>query len=229
MLLQQADAGNAGRPGILPNVVLDGGNIQGDGSLRIDGSSERIIWQGNQYHDFTLYSQDSDGGGETIYALERFKADAVVFSELDNPRFDTASIEDFGDVSESSHEEKAQHIRAKYDAYLARMKLLKDEAANDGYVLNLASEIDFRQFIKSVPEVRRGNLVLMDNGNLRAVWKDKQGTRLGLQFLGGSMVQYVIFKQRKQGQQISRVAGRDSLEEIKRQIDVFELHSLLKE
>ena len=67
----------------------------------------------------------------------------------------------------------------------------------------------------------------MDNGNLRAIWKDEQGTRLGLQFLGDGMVQFVIFKRRKQGQPISRVSGRDSLEGLKWVIVTYELHSLL--
>ena len=75
--------------------------------------------------------------------------------------------------------------------------------------------------------MRRGNLVLMDNGNLRAVWRDGQGTHLGLQFLGSGMAQYVIFKQRKATGPISRVTGRDTFGGLKRQIDAFELHSLL--
>ena len=123
---------------------------------------------------------------------------------------------------------EADHPRIKYDAYMSRMRLLQDEAVHDGYVLNLASEIDFRQFVWSAPDIRKGNLVLMDNGNLRAIWKDDQA-RLGLQFLGGRMVQYVIFKRRKQGHPISRVTGRDSLEGLKRQIDAFELYTLLYE
>ena len=69
----------------------------------------------------------------------------------------------------------------------------------------------------------------MDNGNLRAIWKDEHGARLGLQFLGGRMVQYVIFKRRKKEQPVSRVTGRDSLEGFERQIHAFELHSLLYE
>ncbi len=121
----------------------------------------------------------------------------------------------------------ARHARAKHDSYLERMKLLQEEARHDGYTLNFASEIDFRQFIESAPNMRRGNLVLMDNGNLRAIWKDERGTHLGLQFLGGRMVQYVIFKQREQGPRISRVTGRDTLEGIEQQIGAFELHSLV--
>ena len=110
---------------------------------------------------------------------------------------------------------------------MSRLKFLQDEAILDGYVLSTTSEIDFWEFVRSAPNVRRGNLVLMDNGNLRAIWKDNQGTRIGLQFLGDGLVQFVIFKRRKQGQPISRVSGRDSLEGLRRQIVAFELDSLL--
>ena len=92
-------------------------------------------------------------------------------------------------------------------AYDTRIKYLRELAVEDGYSLNLASEIDFRQFIRSAPEIRRGNLVLMDNGNLRAIWKDDKGNHLGLQFLGGRMVQYVVFKHRGEDLPFSRVAG----------------------
>lgn len=228
-MLEQANAGHAGKPGILPDARFNFDSIRRVISFRSDTSSKGNIWQQNQHPGLTLESQDSDGNEEIVCALEKFNAKAVALNGPSKPRFDAASFEDSGGGSDSSAKEEVHCLRAKFDAYLARMKLLKDEAVHDGYTLNLASEVDFRQFIQSEPEVRRGNLVLMDNGNLRAIWKDGQGTHLGLQFLGGEMVQYVIFKQRKQGQQISRVAGRDSLEGIKQQIDAFGLHSLLKE
>ena len=69
----------------------------------------------------------------------------------------------------------------------------------------------------------------MDNGNLRAIWKDGEGSRLGLQFLGGGMVQYVVFKRRSAKQQVSRVAGRDTFKGILRQVEAFDLGSLLHE
>ena len=120
-------------------------------------------------------------------------------------------------------------IDSALDAYNSRIAYLRDEATHDGYGLNKRSEDDFKQFVRSRPYMRKGNLVLMDNGNLRAIWKDQQSGRLGLQFLGGNMVQYVIFRRRQADQAISRVAGRDSLEGIERQIDAFQLHSLLGE
>ena len=106
-------------------------------------------------------------------------------------------------------------------------KALRADAAQDVYGLNLASERDFGHFIRSEPFIRKGNLVLMDNGNLRAVWKGEDGTHIGLQFLGGRMVQYVIFKRRSATEAVSRVAGRDSFEGVKRQIQAFDLQSLI--
>ncbi|MDE0154403.1 MAG: hypothetical protein OXI88_18890 [Gammaproteobacteria bacterium] len=226
MSMVRAGAGHAGRPGVLPTAMLNIDNVRGDGSFRIDDSSQKIIWQQNQYPGFSLNNQGNDWVEKTVRALEQFNAQAVALNGPAKPAFTVANPEASGGESDSIAQDR---LRAKHDAYLARMKLLKDEAVHDGYTLNLASELDFRQFIQSEPEVRRGNLVLMDNGNLRAIWKDGQGTHLGLQFLGDRMIQYVIFKRRKQGQQISRVAGRDSVEGIKQQIDAFGLHSLLNE
>ncbi|WP_446831004.1 hypothetical protein [Candidatus Foliamicus sp.] len=114
-------------------------------------------------------------------------------------------------------------------AYAARIGALRHAAEQDGYSLNPASENYFWRFVKSKPQFRRGNVVLMDNGNLRVVWKDGQGTHLGLQFLDSEMVQYVIFKRRSREQQISRVAGRDNFEGVRRQIRAFNLDSLLSE
>ncbi len=117
--------------------------------------------------------------------------------------------------------------RTTFQAYWTRIGALRVDAAQDGYILSPDSEFDFWRFVDSEPHWRKGNLVLLDNGNLRAVWKDDQGTRFGLQFLGDGVVQYVIFKQRKAGQPTSRVTGRDTFEGLKRQIDAFELGSLL--
>lgn len=121
--------------------------------------------------------------------------------------------------------EKTKRVLVDLQAYKVRIEELRADAAQDGYGLNAASERDFWHFIRSEPFIRKGNLVLMDNGNLRAVWKDEHGTHIGLQFLGGRSVQYVIFKRRAAAIEISRVAGRDSLEGVKRQFAAFELRS----
>ena len=109
------------------------------------------------------------------------------------------------------------------------MEFLQDEALHEGLVINWASRDNFEAFIRQRPGMRKGDLVLMDNGNLRATWKDDHEALLGLQFLGGMMVQFVIFKRRDIGQPVSRVAGRDDFKGLDRQIVAFELSSLLYE
>ena len=159
--------------------------------------------------------------------MESFNADMVAADQATNQAMDAANLDSIGSELDVETDEETQSARIRYDSYVPRLKYLRDEAVHDGCVLNSASEIDFRDFVRSAPDIRKGNLVLMDNGNLRAIWKDENGTRLGLQFLGGRMVQFVIFKRRKQGQPISRVSGRDSLRGLERQIVAFELNSLL--
>lgn len=111
--------------------------------------------------------------------------------------------------------------------YRNRIAELREYGVEDGVIVNPASEKDFWAFVKSLPTARPGSLVLMDNGNLRAVWKGERGSHLGLQFLGRRMVEYVIFKRRPRASKVSRVAGADTFDGIKRQIDAFELSALL--
>ncbi len=117
--------------------------------------------------------------------------------------------------------------RHKYEDYRPRIEYLQKAVEQEGYKLNRESEKDFEKFVRSHPGLREGELVLIDNGNLRAVWEDGLDTFLGLQFLGSNMVQFAIFKPRRAGQSISRIAGRDVLEMIDLQIAAFELEKLL--
>ncbi len=169
------------------------------------------VKKGSQNVGFTFFSQD-DSKEKLSQRLKKICDELVALGARKNQTSLVENIEDSTD---------------KLRSYISRMHLLKNAAENDGYSLNLASEIDFQLFICSETNIRKGDLILMDNGNLRVTWKDNRGTHLGLQFLGGGMVQYVIFKQREQGQPISRVTGRDSLEGLKRQINAFELYTLL--
>lgn len=122
--------------------------------------------------------------------------------------------------------QKAKAAKVVYQAYSVRIDALKSAAALDGFSLNKASERDFWSFIKFSPFIKKGSLVLMDNGNLRATWKDGEGNHIGLQFLGNRLIQYVIFK-RRAGGHISRVAGCDMQKGVERQIQTFDLKLLM--
>ena len=116
-----------------------------------------------------------------------------------------------------------------FDSYISRIDFLREEALQEGFMLREASEIDFRRFVFSYPNFRKGSLILTDSGNIRAIWKGSKGSHFGLQFLGDGMAQYVMFHQRENEKEVSRVSGRDSIQGIVRQIDAFDLAVLLVE
>ena len=120
-----------------------------------------------------------------------------------------------------------QRYRDTASAYKDRIRLLKEQADLDGYSLSQPSKAAFLEFIERNPQVKRGRLVLMENGNLRAVWKGDNGAHIGLQFRDRQSIQYVIFKQRKPSAPVSRVSGSDTMEGISRQIEAFDLGNVL--
>ena len=124
-------------------------------------------------------------------------------------------------------EEKGSDAQQVRQAYKARIDTLRSAAALDGIDVNEASERDFWSFIGSSRFSRRASLALMDNGNLRAVWKGEDASHLGLHFLGEQQIQYVIFKRRSGSRRVSRTAGIDTFGGVKKQIGAFDLMSLV--
>ena len=120
-----------------------------------------------------------------------------------------------------------QRLQDTINAYRNRVQLLSRLGIAEGIELYSPSEEDFYSFVKSAPFSRRASLVLIDNGNLRAVWRNDDGSHVGIQFRGGQNASYVIFKRRSSASGISRVAGTDTLDGVKRQIRAFGLEALL--
>ena len=92
--------------------------------------------------------------------------------------------------------------------YNDRLRILREQAALDGFFINHDSLEGFKDFFKNNPLVRRGRLVLLENGNLRAVWKGENEAHVGLQFLSKWTVQYVIFARRQPSVITSRVTWK---------------------
>ena len=115
---------------------------------------------------------------------------------------------------------KAEQVRW---SYVNRIEYLCELAEDDEECagLNESSNNDFWWFIESLSSTNEAELVLLDNGNLRAVWTESDGTHLGVQFLGDMTVEYVIFKRRPNSKQVSRVGGIDTFEGLRRQVEMF--------
>lgn len=108
-----------------------------------------------------------------------------------------------------------------------RIEDLKAIAADEGIDVSTDSERDLRLFLSSLAFMRRPCVVLLDNGNFRAMWKNTDCEQIGLQFQGGGQVQFVLFALRLPERFMARSTGRDTLECVQRQIDAHDLRRLL--
>lgn len=100
-----------------------------------------------------------------------------------------------------------------------RIELLKEIGEEEEIAYNPNSEQDLWRFLKRLSFIRSPKLFLLDNGNLRAVWKGDGGKHIGLQFLGGEQIQFVIFSRRGEHNNMARIRGRDDFAGITRQLD----------
>ena len=123
----------------------------------------------------------------------------------------------------------ATNIIDALQPYSDRLSELEEYARADGYSLDIGSKATFAKFLELLSNVRRPRLILMENGNLRAMWRRQEDFQIGLQFLDNNQVQFVIFRPRADSDEISRAYGRDSLEGIARLIKAFDLWDLVIE
>jgi hypothetical protein len=68
----------------------------------------------------------------------------------------------------------------------------------------------------------------MDNGNLRAVWRNAAGEQVALEFRGYRQVYFVFFARRSEGPPMARSVGEDSVARIGEKIAGDNLTGLLR-
>ena len=112
-------------------------------------------------------------------------------------------------------------------AYDDRISVLEEQASVEGYFLNSRSREIFLDFFKNNPLIQLGHLFLLENGNLRAVWKGADASHVGLQFLDNGLIQYVLSKQRHADLPVSRAYGRDTPSGVIGQISALQLDQVL--
>ena len=110
-------------------------------------------------------------------------------------------------------------------AYEARIEALRGYAAEDDDIeeVNEDSINDFWAFMRATGFERQAGLVLLDSGDLRAVWRENDGHDIGLRFLGNQQVMHVIFKRGAGGQFAERAVGTDSFDGVLKQIKDLDL------
>ena len=127
-------------------------------------------------------------------------------------------------ASETQLLDPASSDRAAYQRRIAQLRSFAEE---DGIELSARSEGDFFDFACTEPRTRAASLVLLDNGNLRAVWRAGQ-REVGVQFYGGGSVQYLISREGDDGK-ITHRARRGTFGEFLTALEGAGLGGLLYE
>lgn len=112
--------------------------------------------------------------------------------------------------------------------YKARIEQLDGYLKEDELALDPNSESDFWSLMESMLFTRKAGLVLLEDGTLRAIWKDDRGNRLALLFHGNKTVQYVVFV-RRSDTTISRQAGTIALDKTQALIEQYGLTALVQQ
>jgi hypothetical protein len=99
-----------------------------------------------------------------------------------------------------------------------RLRDLRIEAElNDEPFSDLSAD-DLRSFLASLKLTRRPSIFLLDNGNLRILWRNDAKEQVGIQFLGIGVVQFVMFVLRRDPALMMREAGVDVLSAMRPKI-----------
>lgn len=109
--------------------------------------------------------------------------------------------------------------------YESRIDELRGFAEDDEDIgeINEASVSDFWSFMERTGFSRQSRLALLDNGNMRAVWREKGGHNVGLEFQGNQSALYVIFKRYSDGRPTARLADIGSFDDVVGKLEDLDL------
>ena len=105
--------------------------------------------------------------------------------------------------------------------YFSRIQELRSFGEEEDITVSRDSESDFWRFVFQFPSEQPGNLMLLQDGHLRWIWKGDGLTHVGIRFIGHGRGWYVIFKRRPGEFHVSRVSGEDNLEGVVQQVRSF--------
>jgi hypothetical protein len=108
-----------------------------------------------------------------------------------------------------------------------RLRELHVDALLTGEPFCEGSLADFHVFVDPLRLAIRPSIFLLDNGNLRGLWKNETNEQVGLQFLGRGAVQFVMFALRKNPRMMMRDFGVDAISAIRERIRANDCDHLL--
>ena len=135
----------------------------------------------------------------------------------------TPSVLSPADVYHAVVMSRAQNRERTREKLLQRGRDLLKVGPEDGIKIQEASWRDFVEMVNTTDFASMPALVLLENGNFRAVWRGDGSTQAGLQFLGDGAIQYALIT----GDRYEYAAGRVRASNVKAQLKAHRLDTLV--
>ena len=115
----------------------------------------------------------------------------------------------------ASDESSAEVITPKLDSiennYQQRIAQLEEIAEEEDISFSSSSAQDFWRFIKDYRPSPQAGLILTDDGNLVAIWRDSTGGDVEVEFLGDQQCKMIVFKNPKEPLRVLPEISTDTL------------------
>ena len=175
---------------------------QKTGSLPIEGMFDEEHFQDIRHHYLPAYLPAVHGIPLSSTLEDELKSDDVLNQYL------------------ADFDEMLAKTKRTFQAYEHRIEelhkfVLDDEECSE---INESSKKDFWCFVRSMPSANKAGLMLLDNGNLSAVWRPASTTRIEVEFFGGGWCNFVKLKRYGGANRTSHKVGVCRLDELSTEI-----------
>jgi hypothetical protein len=164
-----------------------------------------------------------------IFSSQDFFGDAqsvTAFDELDRRRTDTTDIELY---IRALREQKAIRYADRIaDRTANLLELYKDDY--DGKALSSSSLATFIDFLSFHPNSKFPTITATPAGELYVQWKHDESQRLGIQFLVGSEVKWILFKRNSTHEErIDHFSGQTMVDTFRETANALGIHEWIVE
>ena len=119
------------------------------------------------------------------------------------------------------------HSGTHREHYKQRITDLRQDGELDNISINSDSQSAFWQLLDKIPDSKRAEIVLLDNGNLRTYWRNEIREYVGLELINDQSLRCLIHQRMQSGEFDTTVVSSLAISEMVEAIDAFGMLHIL--
>ena len=113
------------------------------------------------------------------------------------------------------------HTGTHREHYAQRIAYLRQEGELENISINSDSQSTFWHLLDKIPDAKRAEIVLLDNGNLRTYWRNEIREYVGLELIKDESLRCLMHKRTRSGEFDTTVMRSITISDIVEAIDAF--------